>query len=91
MGTLYKTDGSKEITECDEGNGYSLEFLQKMVDGYIELIMMPETSEVMVVNEEGIVLSKPYNEMATHLAEKARKFRAPIYGDVLVIKDTEMT
>jgi hypothetical protein len=81
---IIKTDGTIEVVKNDEKEA-SLEFLQKAVDGYIEIVWLDENT-LMVVNEEGKLLNQPLNELATQVFyEKTRRFNDCIVGDVVVL------
>ena len=70
-----------------EGKFYTLEQMQEIVGGYIEMIGLPDGRH-MILNEEGKLKSLPVNMMATMLADDV--LRSPlggadyICGDVLV-------
>ncbi len=61
--TIYKTDGSKEPLLLDKKT--SLETLQKIVGGLIEVICIEneddQTAKDLVINEEGRLLDLPCN------------------------------
>lgn len=66
----------------------TLEQLQKLVGGYIEVIrQVPYEGRLatMIVDEEGLLKNKPVNFTATHLY-RCTKFGAPsIFGDVVLL------
>jgi hypothetical protein len=62
-GILFKTDKTTE-TIVFQGENASLEELQKLVGGYIELIYLKDEN-VLVVNEDGKSNNLDYNELAT--------------------------
>jgi hypothetical protein len=71
--TLQVTDGLRQY--------------QSLVDGYIEIVQLPHmkmdgrtrTRLVMVVNEEGLLQSLPFNPRASQLA------RRPIVGNAFIV------
>lgn len=67
---------------------FTLEEMQMYVDGYIEVVRLNE-SQIMVVNEEG-KYGKPYNMMATAIAELERAIRKDDYiaGDAVICPGT---
>lgn len=68
---------------------FSLDELQKIVGGYIDIINLTE-SQIMVLNDEGKLNGLPINEEATKLFRTAYKGTNDyIVGDVLVC-DTKM-
>lgn len=66
MATYYKTDGTKEQIEPADGKAFTLEEMQKLVDGHIEMIQLP-SGKTMVLNEEGRINDLPVNESATRV------------------------
>jgi|TARA_R110000803_G_scaffold113389_1_gene181736 hypothetical protein len=69
----------------------TLQDMQDIVGGFIEFIYLGD--DVMVVNEEGLLLNKPYN----HLANEFIKTKSPqmsehtfIVGDVFIIKNKDL-
>jgi len=73
---IIKTDGTIETEEREEP--FTLNELQKIINGYIEIIKMHD-GRIMVVDEEGLIKKLPYNEEATSMIQTAT-----IYGDALV-------
>ena len=70
MATLIKADGTKETIQPQNGTDFSLEELQKYVDGYIqEVCLNNQEDEILVLNEDG---KDRYttNKTATELALK---------------------
>lgn len=79
---IHKTDGTKVYVSPD-AKTYSLEELQRVVGGYIEIVRL--TAEVMmIVNEEGKVNGLPVNENATKLLRTCLLTDDFIVGDALV-------
>lgn len=69
-----------------EGKYYTLEQMQEIVGGYIEMISLPDGRH-MILNEEGKLTSLPVNLIATTLAEGVLGGMDYIAGDVLVCED----
>ena len=90
MATLIFTNSSKEQVEPKNGIDFSLRELQKMVNGYIDVIDL-HNGEVMVINDEGKFTEEP-NEAATILAmdHDAIFLGDYISGNVLVCKSEEV-
>jgi hypothetical protein len=65
---------NKTDFKCDE--------LQEIVEGYFEVLRLSK-SQIMIVNEEGKILQKPYNHLATLTAYMAG-IKDIIVGNVLV-------
>lgn len=71
IGTIYKADGEvKQIAPKNE-NDFKLDELQAIVGGNIQLMALPKSGEVMVMNEEGMLLDLPKNEIASGIWRKA--------------------
>lgn len=86
MALIIKTSGERTHVSPENGEYFSLEELQKIVVGYIELVNIKKvfTDDVMVVNEEGSLMKLKPNEEASIYAQQ------PIVGDVLICKSTEI-
>jgi len=85
MSILIKIDGTKEIIDPKDGNKFSLEELQEIVEGYIEFIHLPDRPDkTLVVNEEGKLINKEYNPAASILAQR------PIVGQVALIDNSKI-
>lgn len=89
MGKIYKTDGTITTVEPKNCTDYSLEELQAIVGGYIEVLPLNE-DEIMVLNEEGKILGLDLNDNATELISEAGMWDDFIVGDVLVCKNDEV-
>ena len=62
---------------------FSLEELQKIVGGYIEIIRI-DSERDMVINEEGKIDKLPYNAKATEIYQEVYNTIDFIVGDVLI-------
>lgn len=80
---IYKADGSIIDIKPNNGTDFSLEELQEIVGGYIEIVGLMD-NEIMVINEEGKLIDLPFNENATQLYQEVDGFYDYIAGDVLV-------
>lgn len=92
MATLIKADGTKETIQPQNGTDFSLEELQKYVDGYIQKVCLNnQEDEILVLNEDG---KDRYttNKTATELALKHRAIFPWdwIDGDVVLCKNSEV-
>lgn len=83
-GQILKADGTVKalIPERDD-KSFTLEQLQKVVGGFIEIVHLND-KVIMVVNEEGLCNGLPLNFHASRVA------RQPIVGDVLVCWDDQI-
>lgn len=72
---------SGEVTQVTPENGsdFTLEELQKYVNGYIEMLHIPCSQMIIVLNEEGNINSLPPNEHATSICD----YYGTLVGDVL--------
>lgn len=85
MALHIKSDGTSASVSPGNGTTWSLSELQGFVGGYIELVGLPASrSQIMVVNEEGLLCGLPMNHAAS--AEAMR----PIVGDVLICDTKEI-
>ena len=89
MAKIYKTNGEVLDIEPKNGKDFSLEELQAVVGGYIEIAEM-KGGEFMVINEEGKLEGLPFNEKATELYQKKVYQGDFIVGDVLVCKKSQV-
>lgn len=90
MAKLYKTNG--EIIEVSPKNGsdYTLSELQDFVQGGLIEIILLDTEEMMIVNEEGKLNNLPFNENATKLWKQHFGETNFIVGNALVCKQDEV-
>lgn len=93
MAQIIKTDGT--ITEVQPKNGrdFTLEELQRIVKGYIEVVQLPYSDgQIMIINEEGKLEGLPTNDAATQLAWRHGGIdtRDYIVGDALLCDDKEV-
>jgi hypothetical protein len=80
MATIYRTDDTVEEVEPRNGTDFSLEEMQKIVGGFIEVFLLKE-NRFMIVNEEGKLFYLPLNKNATLLYGNLNDV---IVGDALV-------
>lgn len=88
MGKVIKSDGTTVELLPKNGTDYTLDEMQEVVGGLIEIIPCFDETKVMVINEEGKLLGLPYNEKATLLAKIA--WWDSIVGDVLICDNNEI-
>ncbi len=79
MAQIIKANGTEIDVEPKNGRDFQLSELQKVVDGYIEIVNLTD-GRLMVVNDEGKLKCLPYNQEATKLVG----YNDVIVGDVLV-------
>ena len=85
MATIYKTNGEVIETTPKNGKDFSLEEMQAIVGGYIEIVYL-DNGQIMVVNEEGKINGLPLNENASMLVG----YTDLIMGDVLVCDSNQI-
>lgn len=90
MAIILKSNGEEQFVTPECGNRFSLEELQKIVGGYIELIYL--RNYLMIVNEEGKIYNLPINVDATEVARFNQSIMPNDYivGDVLICENTEI-
>ena len=82
---IVKADGTITKTCPANGTDYSLEEMQQIVGGYIEIISSQDGKEIMVLNEEGMLIDgMKHNEVATAKAWTWGYVGNFIMGDVLI-------
>ena len=64
--TKSEQPGYAKTIHKHEG-GLTLEDLQKLVGGYIQLIELHSSKRQMIINEEGKLMGLPFNETATKI------------------------
>lgn len=75
MAKLYKVDGTVELIEPTNGVNWTLEELQALVGGYIEIVRTVDNT-FLILDEEGTIKNKLPNRIATERY---------IYGEMFVI------
>lgn len=85
MNAIIKSDNTIVNTQPKNGTDFSLEELQQIVGGYIEIVYLLD-DYIMVINEEGKLMNLPMNAQATHIYQNHTGCYDTIVGDVLVCK-----
>lgn len=83
MAKIIKTNGDEIEVAPKNGKDFKLEELNEIVDGYIEIVWLPN-DEIMVVNEDGKLRKLPVNQKATEIYFNAFNYPDIIVGDVLL-------
>lgn len=82
---VVKTDGTAQLVPCDANKTLSLDKLQELVGGNVEVVRASRIAPlVMIVNEEGKLLNLPLNKNATAWQSAIQGFQQ-IVGDVVVM------
>jgi hypothetical protein len=89
MAIVLHVDGTRATVAPASPPAFSLQELQAMVGGWIEVVYLPD-SRLMVIDEEGKLKDYPRNEQATRLAA-SRLFRGDyIAGTAVIVTLEEM-
>jgi len=85
MAELIKATGERSEIHPERGRKFKLEELQRYVGGYIERVQVEIDKKRldMIVDEEGRLKNKPFNEDASEIANRV------IVGDVVIAKKGE--
>lgn len=90
MAKIIKTDGTCQPVQPANGTDFTLEEMQAIVGGDIELVYLNDT-EIMVVNEEGKIEDLDANHTATLILEENYPDTDDyIVGDVLVCDNEQI-
>lgn len=84
---VIKADGTIVKVEPKNGTDFSLEEMNEIVGGYLEIVWFHDGSNnIMVLNEEGKIGGLPYNHQATIIAQQGRAIglNDEIVGNVLL-------
>lgn len=73
-----------------DGGYFSLAELQKIVDGYIEVVATNNPDYILIVNEEGKLENLPYNSKATNYCSKILGEFDYICGNAVLCKTTQL-
>ena len=96
MATYYKTNGEVKEVSPENGKFFTLEEMQKMVGGLIEIEPLP-SGKLIVVNEEGKLIGLEKNEKASEEWLKEYPYEkypfnndGTIAGDALIATEEEL-
>lgn len=86
MAIIIKTTGETIEVKPKNGTDFQLKELQEVVGGYIQILHIYRTGELMVVNDEGRLEGLPRNGKATTYAKQYNAIFPNDYiaGNVLV-------
>lgn len=90
MAKIIKANGDVVTTKPKNGKDFQLQELQEIIGGYIEIINLDATNRLMVMDEEGKLKSKPYNDMATTIMRNETLLLDVVVGDVLVCSKNQI-
>ena len=89
MAQIIKTNGERVETSPKNGKDFKLEELQEIVNGWIEIVWLPNDM-VLIVNEDGKPLDLPINQEATKIYQDAFGFNDVIVGDALLCNTNQV-
>jgi Domain of unknown function (DUF3846) len=82
MASLITASGAKSTIDI---KGLDWQDITKAIGAeYFEMVRLPFTTDVMLVDEEGILRNKPINSLASIIAKQ------PIVGDVIIATQDEI-
>jgi len=91
MALIIRANGTTEEVFPSQGKEFTLEELQKAVDGHIEVVPIRNpvlSDKVMFCDEEGKLKNKPFNFEAT---KQAMILNDVIVGDVILCEPGEVS
>lgn len=83
MAQILRTNGTWDNVQPANGSDFSLQEVQAIVGGYVELVRLWD-GRIMLINEEGKLEGLPLNAEATRLFLVERDGYDVIVGDALV-------
>lgn len=86
MAEIIRVDGSREKIEKEK---LTLEFMQQIVDGWIEIVGFPN-GQALVCNEEGKLRNLPINKTATEIWKFHYGNTDVIAGDIILAEPGEI-
>ncbi|MDR1950708.1 MAG: DUF3846 domain-containing protein [Bacteroidales bacterium] len=89
MATIYYTTGATSEVAPKNSKNFSLEEMQSIVGGLIELVYL-DNGKIMVINEEGKLIDLPINVDATEMVFGDMPWDDVIIGDVLVCNNKQI-
>jgi hypothetical protein len=89
MATIIYTTGATSEVEPKNKKHFSLEEMQTIVGGLIQLIYL-DNNKIMVINEEGKLIDLPINVDATEMAFGDMPWDDLIVGNVLVCNNKQI-
>ena len=81
--TLYTPNGGEKDIISKVRNKLSLEEMQKLVGGYIEIVRLND-GRIIIVNEDGLSLNLPVNIEATNILRRDHSTTQYIAGNAIV-------
>jgi len=88
MATLIRSNGDIVEVFPEDGKEFNLEEMQLYVGGYIEIVLTRDNKH-MIIDEEGKIKNKRYNDKATALYKHGNHDQ--IVGDALLCEHGEVS
>jgi len=86
MAKILRANGDREDIEPMGENGkLTLEQLQKVVGGWVEVVVVPDCHNLLIVDEDGKLKNLPVNVTASKVAQTV------IVGDVVLCSIVEVS
>lgn len=82
---IVRPDETVETIAPADGKKFKLEEMQKLVDGWIQVVPLPKQGMYLICNEEGKLKRYPVNQMATRLWEVDHGYTDVIVGNALFV------
>lgn len=82
---ILRTNNTVEEVTPANGRSFTLEELQRIVGGYVEIHLMPDGRTFVVLNEDGLSLNLPFNTLATVAAYHLNVGPEGVRGDALLV------
>jgi len=89
MAQVIKSSGEVIETQPANGTDFSLEELQAIVGGYIEVVSLRD-GRLICCDEQGKLKGKDFNTRATYILQAAMPTHDFVVGDVLVCDADEI-
>ena len=89
MAQIIKSSGEVIETQPNNGTDFSLEELQTIVGGYIEVVSLRD-GRLICCDEQGKLKGKDFNTRATYILQAAMPTHDFVVGDVLVCDEGEI-
>lgn len=90
MAKIIKANGEQIEVTPKNGKDFKLEELKAIVNGWIEIVWLPNNEDIMVINEEGKLMDLPFNSTATKIYYDAFGYDDVIVGDVLLCDSNQV-
>ena len=87
---IINTKRERKVYKPINGKEMSLEEMQKIVGGYIQIVPLSKSNKILILDEEGKLKGYPINELATDIWEENYGETDVIVGNVIIADDDEV-